>query len=326
MGNENKASKGTGFKQFVRVNASEISAFICLAVLLIAATILSEFFWAGNNLVSIGTKLSYYGTAAAGCMLVMILGCIDVSQLSIMAVVVMTIGVMKAAGTNIWLVMLACIGIGLLAGMINGVLVTRFKVLPMIATIGMNFVGRAVAYLIEDNPLTVNDDVIRLIGYKSFWGIPILLWIMIVVAAIIWFISRFTSFGRQVYAIGSNPVVAYLSGIRVTKVKFIAYLISGVTAAIAGIMWVAQLSSAYPSAGAGFELIPIASCVIGGISLDGGKGTLIGTMIGVIIMVVLTNIMTLLSLSSYYQQLCQGLVLIGVLVIRGSVVVRSKKA
>lgn len=313
-------------KKFIKANTSEFSIFLLLVALIIVGTIVSPYFLDGHNLSGISVKFSYYGIAAAGCMMVMILGGIDISQMCVLGVSVMLCGVMDRAKFSGIVIVILCLLYGVFAGFINGVLVAKLKVMPMIATIGTSFAWRAVAYLVSPTPISIRNNVFYGIGYNKFLGIPILLWIFIVVLALIGFVSSLTPFGRKVHVAGSNASTSYLSGINVVSTKMIAYMISGATAALAGIIWGAQLSSAYPNAGVGYDLLPIASCVIGGVVLEGGKGSLIGVQLGVLVMVVLQNIMTLLSVGQYYQLLCQGIVLILSLVIRGVVNKRNLRA
>lgn len=322
---ENK-NQTNNLKSFMRTYTPEISVFFAMILLVIIGSFLSPYFLKARNFSSISIQLSYYGVAAVGCMWVMIIGCIDVSQMAVMGISVMISGLLSTKGVNSWIIIGACLCFGIFAGLINGFLVARLKVLPMIATIGTSFIWRAVCYLINPSPLTVSDPVYKVIGYNNFLGIPVLFWIFIVFAVVIGLISALTPFGRFVRVCGSNASVSYLSGIKVVRTKFIAYMVSGFAASIAGIIWAAQLSSAYPSAGNSYELIPIASCVIGGVSLDGGRGTLAGTIIGVTVMVMLSNIIVLKSIGSYYQLLCQGIVLIGTLVLRGIIDKRNTKA
>ncbi len=321
-----KSSSINKFKSFIKANTSEFSIFLLLIVLIVVGTLVSPYFLEKHNLNGISVKFSYYGVAAAGCMMVMILGGIDISQMCVLGVSVMLCGVMDRAGFSAVVIILLCLLYGFAAGSINGVLVAKLKVMPMIATIGTSFAWRSVAYLISPTPISIGNKVFKTIGYGKFWGIPILLWIFFVVLLLIGFVSSLTPFGRKVHVAGSNASTSYLSGINVVRTKMIAYMISGGTAALAGIIWGAQLSSAYPDAGVGYDLLPIASCVIGGVSLEGGKGSLIGVLLGVLVMVVLQNIMTLLSVGQYYQLLCQGIVLILSLVIRGVVNKRNLRA
>lgn len=321
--NSNKTQR---LKGFLRVYTSEVSIFLLMIILVVVGTLISPYFLDGNNLSGICVKFSYYGIAASGCMMVMILGGIDISQMCVLGVTVMLCGVMDRAEMSAFAIIGLSLLYGIFAGLINGVLVAKLKVMPMIATIGTSFVWRAVAYLISPTPISISNDVMDVIGYESFLGIPVLLWIFIAVVLIIGFVSAFTPYGREVHVAGSNASTSYLSGINVVRTKFIAYTISGVTAALAGIIWAAQLSSAYPNAGVGYDLLPIASCVIGGVALEGGKGSLLGVLLGVLVMVILQNIMTLLSVGSYYQLLCQGVVLILSLVLRGVVNRRNLRA
>ena len=171
---------------------------------------------------------------------------------------------------------------------------------------------RAIAYVSTNgSQIALHSDVVDFIGFsKIFKTIPVMLIISLVVFVIIGLMLKYTILGRKIYAIGANPTTAYLSGIKNQKIQMIGYIICGTTSGIAGIIWACQLSSSVATAGSGSEMIPIAAAVIGGVSLSGGKGSIVGTLLGVAVLTVLSNIMVLLRIDSYYQIMINGIILI----------------
>jgi ribose transport system permease protein len=207
--------------------------------------------------------------------------------------------------------LLAGIITGALLGFFNGWVITKFKVPPFVATLAMLTVARGFTMLwTKGYPISSLGTDFALIGTGWFLGIPILVWIafLVVIAAIV--ISNKTALGRYIYAIGGNENAAILSGINSNKVKIIVYTLAGVLAAIGGIMVTSRLDSAQPNAGMSYELDAIAAVVIGGTSLSGGRGTIIGTVLGAIIIGVLNNGLVLLDVSPFWQQVVKGLVIL----------------
>ena len=244
---------------------------------------------------------------------VMLMGGIDLSQMSSMAVSVMLLGILSSnAGLNIWLAILIAVLSGLTCGLINGFIITKMRVIPMIATIGTQMIFRAVAYITTNGKqIAIHSDVIDAIGFGKVFGVlPVMLIISLCVFLIIGLVLKYTILGRKIYAIGSNSSASYLSGIKNEQIQMIGYIICGITSGIAGVLWTAQLSSSVATAGAGSEMTPIAAAVIGGVSLNGGKGSIGGTLLGVAVLTVLGNVMVLLRIDSYYQMMINGVILI----------------
>lgn len=294
-------------------SGTELSIFLILIALILVSALVSPYFLTKANFANIGTSFSYIGTIAAGLTVVMLMGGIDLSQMPSMAVSVMLLGILSSnAGLNIWLSILIAVLAGVMAGLINGFIITRMHVIPMIATIGTQMIFRAVAYVSTNGKqIALHSKLIDTIGFgKAFGFFPVMLIISLAVFLIIGLLLKYTILGRQIYAIGSNATASYLSGIKNKRIQMIGYIICGATSGIAGILWAAQLSSSVATAGAGSEMTPIAAAVIGGVSLNGGKGSIVGTLLGVAVLTVLGNIMVLLQIDSYYQMMINGIILI----------------
>jgi erythritol transport system permease protein len=212
---------------------------------------------------------------------------------------------------------------GALMGAINGFAVTRLRVAPFIATLGMLYVARGIALLIsggatfpnlQGSPELGNDGFVFL-GSGTILGLPTPIWLMILVGAAGAFVAGKTPFGRQVYAIGGNERAAALAGVRVGRVKWMVYVISGACAALAGLVIAAQLAAAHPATGETFELNAIAAVVLGGTSLSGGRGGVGGTLIGAFVIGVLSDGLILLGVSEFWQIVIKGLVIVVAVVV-----------
>lgn len=291
--------------------ASEISILCALIVICIVVACISPYFLLPKNILNILSYISIAGVMSAGTTVVMLMGCIDLSQYSSMAMIGMCMAIMIEKGINPWIAMLAAILMGAIVGCINAFTVTKMRIMPMIATIGMQLIARSIAYLSTNGTyIMITDDVLYNIGFSSFLGIPYPVWILLVVCIGLSFVLTNTSFGRKVYAVGGNAEACNLSGINVNRMKLFGYLISGITSAIAAIICTSQVAAAYPTAGSGQDMDCIAAVFLGGMSATGGKGSILGTIIGVLIIGVLLNAMTLLRINAYYQTLFKGLVLL----------------
>lgn len=225
---------------------------------------------------------------------------------------------MLASGMDPFLAILTGLAAGALMGAVNGALVTKGRVAPFIATLATMTVFRGLTLVYtEGRPIAYESDLFSMLGKGYFLEIPIPVIWMLISFLILYFVLKNTTFGRHVYAIGGNEEAAVLSGIRTHQVKVWVYAISGLFASLAGIILTARLNSAQPTAGTSYELDAIAAVVIGGTSLSGGRGWIVGTLIGAMIIGVLDNGLNLLNVSSFYQQVVKGgVILLAVLLDR----------
>lgn len=305
----NKA--GQRLRKIFRNHASEFSIGSALLLICIVLSCLSPFFLQVRNIKNILSYVSIAGTMSAGLTVVMLMGCMDLSQYSVMAMVGMFTASMVKAGLNPFLVIIIAITMGACVGSITGFVVTKMHIVPIIATIGMQLIARSIAYLSTNGIyIMVDNPVFYSIGYEEILGLPYLVWVLLLVNIVLSFILNNTAFGRRIYAVGGNAQACALSGISVSKMKMTGYIISGITAGIAAVLCTSQVSAAYPTAGNGQEMDCSAAVFLGGLAVGGGKGSILGTFIGVTLIAVLLNGMTLLSINAYYQVLFKGLVLI----------------
>lgn len=285
---------------------------IGLILLCIALSIASPYFLTLRNILNIVDQVTILGVMAVGMTLVLIIGGIDLSVASVLALSMMVTGwTFSELGWPMWLGVLAGLAVGALCGLLNGLGVTYAKLPPFIATLAMLSIARGVANMITDGQqITGFPDAFtalasqRLFGFFTVAGIVLVL-LLIVTALFL----RYRSTGRAIYAIGGAEEVARLAGIRVRRVTIGVYVFMGLLAGLAGIIMTARLNSAQPGAATGFELDVIAAVVIGGASLNGGVGRITGTLVGVLMIGVLRNGLNLLGVSPFLQQVVIGVVI-----------------
>jgi ribose transport system permease protein len=299
------------FAEMLKGTSSELSIVLAFVVLCVFFGLASPYFFTVRNIMNIGTYASIMGTMAAGLTVAMLIGGLDVSQYSMAAMAGMVMGIMIERQVNPALTIGLTLLIGVVGGLINAFVVTKMKINPIIATMGTQSVFRGTAFLLTDGRyIRIDHPVFNYIGNGKVLGIPFCLIIMAVVYVLVFYILKYTKFGREVFAVGGNPVASRLSGVNNDKVRFISFLLSGLTAAIGGIITVSQTAAAMPNHGFGNDMDGIAAVILGGISLAGGKGKVTGTLIGILILATLTNGMTLLNVQSYWQMVIKGLVLV----------------
>jgi len=270
-----------------------------------------------HNLLNILSQWTPIGIMAVGATMVLVAGGLDLSVGSVLAVgAVLTARLMTYQGINPWLSAGAGLGAGLVFGLVNGLLVTRARIVPFIATLGTLSVGRGLAFLLATGSAGVASNVPMRDARVGFLGagyvgpvpMPVILMLTIVGAAAVFL--RNTVLGRQIYAVGSNVRAARLCGIDVGRVQRFTYIVAGGLSALAGIINTGLLSTAYTNLGQGIELDVIAAAVIGGTSLVGGEGSVVGTLFGAAIMAVVRNAFVLLGLPLHFQTMIIGVVIL----------------
>jgi ribose transport system permease protein len=305
-----------------KATLQKLGPFIALLVIAVGLSIVSPDFLRVDNLLNVMRQSSINALIAFGMTLVILLGGIDLSAGSVLALSSVIIANLLQSGTPPVVATLAGIVAGGLMGLVNGLIISKGKVAPFIATLGTMTVLRGLALVMSNgSPISdFNSDFFSMLGggYVARL-IPIPVVLMLIVFGIFWFVLKKTVFGRHVYATGGNAESAKLSGVKVDRVQLWVYTISGVMAAIAGVVLTSRLNSAQPTAGTGYELDAIAAVVLGGTSLTGGRGWIFGTLVGALLIGVLNNGLNLLDVSSFYQQVIKGsVILLAVLIDRGN--------
>lgn len=285
-----------------------LAGLLALCAALWAAT---PHFATPSNLVNVVEQSAIIGIVAVGMTFVILTGGIDLSVGSIVALSGVALGTSWEAGLPIAVAAAVGLSVGLACGVANGALITHGRLPPFIATLGMMSVARGAALMLSDGrPISGYPESFRALATGHVLGIPVPVIVMLGLYAIAHFLLTRTVLGRYTYAIGGNEEAAALSGIPVRAYKTAAYAIAGLLAAVTSLLLVARLNSAQPIAGIMYELDAIAAVVIGGTSLLGGSGSVVGTLIGALIMGVLRNGLNLLGVSSYLQQVAIGTVII----------------
>ena len=288
--------------------------------MLIVCSHLSPAFLSPKNLSNISRQISITTIISFGMTMLIIAGMIDLAAGSVMALAgILAVATYKVTG-SLLIAMLAGIIIGVGCNIISGLIVTRFKTPPFIATLAMMTAARGAALLYTNGQNIYQLDEFIVFGQGDIMGIPTPVIFMVVIAIVTWYLLNNTRFGRHLYAIGGNEEAARASGIKVNQTKMTAYVISGAFVGLAGVLFMSRVNAGLPNAGLGFEFDAMTASIIGGTSFSGGVGTAMGTLVGAFIMGFLNNIMNLLGIQSYLQQIIKG----GIIVIAVAYDIRSK--
>jgi ribose transport system permease protein len=293
--------------------SQKLGPLLGLFLLVVIVSILNPSFLEPLNLLNLLRQVAINALIAFGMTFVILTGGIDLSVGAILALSsALTAGMMVAGVDPIIAIIVGCI-LGALMGMVNGLFITKGKMAPFIATLATMTIFRGLTLVYTGgNPITGLGDnyLFQLFGRGYFLGIPVPAITMILAFVILFILLHKTPFGRKTYAIGGNEKAALISGIKVPKVKIMIYSLSGMLAALAGAILTSRLNSAQPTAGTSYELDAIAAVVLGGTSLSGGKGRIFGTLIGALIIGTLNNGLNLLGVSSFYQMVVKGIVIL----------------
>jgi ribose/xylose/arabinose/galactoside ABC-type transport system permease subunit len=319
-----------------RINKSDVQllllrgrAFIALILVIIVFSSLTPQFLSVENLVIMTKHVALNALLAVGMTFVILAGGIDLSVGSIVGMIAMISGGMINEGLilpqlgiiiypHTWMIIVISLVLGALTGALTGFVITRFNVAPFIATLGMFYVARGIAGLSNDGYTFPNligrpeygNTGFGLLGAGTFLGINYTIWLMVIFMVVAYIVTMRTPFGRHVYAIGGNERAAELSGVRVSRTKIIVYSISGLCAALVGLIWASQLVAAHPASGEAAEMTAIAAVVLGGTSLAGGRGGIGGTLIGAFTIGFLNDGLVMMGVSSFWQKVIKGAVIV----------------
>lgn len=298
--------KQMGFAEIYR----RFGTILIFAGIVIGASLLNETFLTTGNLTNVFRQVVVVSLLACGVTFIIILGHIDVSLGSVVALTgTIAASVMSLTG-NLPLALAAGIGTGIFTGLINGWVITFFKIPSFIMTLAMTTVARGAILLYTAGvPVSGLGEDFKLIGQGNVGPVPISVMILVAVIAVAWVLLNRTKFGRHLYAVGGNPKAALASGINTDSVLRRAFIFNGILAAIAGIVLMSRVNSGQPAAGVAYEFDAITAVVVGGTSLMGGTGTITGTIIGSMIIGVINNILNLMNVSSYWQQIVKGVII-----------------
>lgn len=304
-------------KKFTFEHVSQYGIAIAFVLICLLLAILHPAFLTLSNIRVILTQVSINALLAFGVTFVIITGGIDLSLGSVLAVAGIAAAVFAHPDSYPLIVPIAAgIGAGLFIGAFNGLVITKSKVPPFIVTLGTMTIARGLALILSNGrPVSNLSDSFNFIGGGALAGIPFPIIILIVTFLICAILLSKTTWGRYMYAVGGNELAAKASGINVGKIKMMVYTICGGLAGLAGILLTSRITTGQPNAGMGFELDAIAAAIIGGTSTSGGTGTMVGTLLGALLIGVISNGLDLMNVSSYYQLVVKGLIIVGAVVL-----------
>ncbi|WP_430610273.1 ABC transporter permease [Enterococcus sp. DIV0876] len=292
---------------------SKLGPLLALIALVIAVTVLNPSFLSPSNLLNLLRQVAANGFIAFGMTFVILTGGIDLSVGSTLALSsALTAGLMANGMSSVLAILIGLLS-GSILGALNGLLIAKGKMAPFIATLATMTIYRGATLVYTNgNPITGLGDsfFFSFLGRGYLFGIPFPVVLMFVIYFVLFLLLHKTSFGRKTYAIGGNEKAAFVAGVKIDKVKMVIYSISGLMASISGMIITSRLNSAQPTAGQSYEMDAIAAVVLGGTSLSGGRGRLFGTLIGALIIGTLNNGLNLLGVSSFYQQIVKGIVIV----------------
>lgn len=300
------------YLQWQRV-AEYVIVFAIILEAVVFAVIAPQFL-SVPNLVNVALSIAITGILSVGMTAVILTGGIDLSVGSVTALAGVVSAMIAAAGGNAGAVVLgalAAVGVGLAVGVFNGVMVAQFRVPPFVATLAMLTICRGLAFIVTGGR-SVGDlpEGFGLLGRRLVLGMPVPVVLMLLVFAAGWFVLRRMKFGRYVYAVGGNREASFLAGINVKRVTLLVYVLNGLLVGLAGVVLASRLGAGVPNAGLQYELDVIAAVVVGGTSLNGGRGSVIGTLWGAVFIGVLNNGLNLARIDPYTQRIALGVVIL----------------
>ena len=287
------------------------SLVIAILIVGIVLSTKSEFFFSLQNFSNMGLSASVSGIMAAGLTISMVMGAFDLSQYAVATLSSVVCSTLLVSGVPVWLALASAIATGMLCGAFNGIMVTIFKINPIITTLGTQMIFRSICYIITQSKIVnIDQPTMNFLGRGYLFGLPTSIWVLGAVYLVLAFMVKYSSFGRGIYAVGANPNASYLAGINIKRVRIGGLMVSSVCASVAGVLAACQVGATIPSNGVGAEMEITTAVLLGGLSLAGGKGKLSGTLLGLILLTFINNGLTLLGVQSYYQMLVKGLVLV----------------
>lgn len=314
--------------------ALKARTFIALIIVFVFFSFAAPNFLSQANLVIMSEHVALNAFLAIGMTFVIITGGIDLSVGSVVGLTGMVAGYLVLNGIdlgpigytvffNTYEIVAITLVVGIAVGLLNGVLITKLNVAPFIATLGTLYIARGLALLSSDGATFPNltgsaeygSNTFRFIGSGSILGIPVSIWLLVFVGLLAAYIAQRTPLGRQIYAVGGNERAAALSGVKVDRTKLFVYMFSGFCAAIVGIIIASQLVASHPATGETFELNAIAAAVLGGTSMSGGRGRIAGTIVGAFVIGILSDGLVMMGVSSFWQTVIKGVVIIAAVVI-----------
>ncbi len=316
-----QAENTPAFKRIVgAVGVQNISLIIAIAIVVAVIGFQNPLFFTVPNLRVIGTAIAVVGLLAVVQTIVIILGALDISVGSVAGLTSVASAMIFTSTSSAVLGVLGAVVIGVVCGLINGLIIVFGRVNPVIATLATLAAFKGVAQLVSDGRAqgyTGADGFFVFLARGTLLGVPTLIWVLVLVAVVAHVVLRYTTIGRNIYAVGGNNIASRLGGININRYIIGVYMVTGAVAAIAGVLITARTGSGQPISGSeGLELQAITAAALGGAALKGGKGAIAGTILAVILLGVLTNGMTLLGVNTFWQNVAQGVLLVVAVIIQ----------
>lgn len=306
------------------VDIRELTLVVLIGVIIVVMANVNPYFLSFSNFRAVAVGMAPTAIIVIGMAILLASGGFDLSVGSVMALSSTVVAMLLLAGLPIPLAVLCGLVLGAGIGVVNGLLVTGLGINPLIATLGTMSIARGIALVLTEGfSVSSLPQAFGWIGKADIGGFPVIVIVTLVLVLVFDLAVRHTRFFRQVYFIGANEKAAMLSGIHVNRVRIIAYALTGVLAALAGVLLASRLMSGTPTAGNGIELQVLAAAVIGGASLRGGEGTILGAFLGVVFVALINNTMTMLAVSIYWQMIVIGSVLVAAVAL--DMLIRSKR-
>lgn len=306
------------------IDVRELTLVVLILIIIVTMANLNPYFFSFSNFRAVAVGMAPTAVIVIGMAILLASGGFDLSVGSVMALSSTVVAMLLLAGISIPVAVVLGLILGAVAGLANGLLVTSLGINPLIATLGTMSIARGIALVLTEGfSLSSLPQNFAWIGKASWAGIPVLVILTLALVAVFDLAVRHTRFFRQVYFIGANEKAAMLSGIHVKRVRIITYMLAGTLSALAGVLLASRLMSGTPTAGNGIELQVLAAAVIGGASLRGGEGTILGAFLGVVFVALINNSMTMLAVSIYWQMIVTGAVLVCAVAL--DMLIRSKR-
>lgn len=294
----------------------QFALVVILLLEIVIFTILSDKFMTGSNIINVFRQVSFTGISAVGMFMIILLGDIDLSVGSLYALIGVLCAYTFKATASIELTILLALGLGTVIGAFNGIITSRFKIPAFVTTLASMSICKGIAYILTNGrSIGVVDSRFTYLGSGYMFGvIPVPVISMIIVFALGFFVMEFTRFGRHVYACGGNYTAARWSGLKTSSIKTIVFIIAGLLNGFAALTLAGRLGGGLPTAGDGAEMDVITAVVLGGTSMTGGRGKLWGVITGVMIIGILTNGLTMIYISTYWQQVIKGIIIVAAVI------------
>lgn len=312
------------------VKKREFTLLVLIAVMLMLIVTQAPSFVSPENILRIINDTSILIMVSIGQFMVILTGGIDLSVASIIGFSGMAGSMMNQYFPDlpVILILFAGIGIGTILGLINGVLIAYGKVPPIITTLGTMSIFRGFTFVLSKGQWVTAHEMTESymnIPHGSFLGLSNLIWAGVIVSLIMYYFMKYVRTGREIYAIGGNKVAALFVGVKEKKINIIVYSLVGLLSGLAGVMWTARYAAAVNETALGFELYTVAACVLGGVSIAGGSGAVVGVILGALFLGILTNALPVVHLSPFYQLGLQGVVILGAMIINSLSDKRNEK-